>query len=149
MGIFDFRDPSKRKKQSTPISVECTATEIFLNNTSISFPTNYTVLKNILGEASRIEPIKNTNNKVYLWDDFGIYCSTANPDKMLMLLLVEDNRYGLGHQPLKNFEGNVSIDGKPMAENIQNVDIDRPYMIRSIIKEQKQVAIAIGWNPGV
>nr|WP_175609849.1 hypothetical protein [Zobellia uliginosa] len=66
-----------------------------------------------------------------------------------MLLLVEDNRYGLGHQPLKNFKGKVSIDGKPMAENIQNVDIDRPYMIRSIIKEQKQVAIAIGWNPGV
>ncbi|MDO6820903.1 hypothetical protein [Zobellia sp. 1_MG-2023] len=149
MGIFDFRDPSKRKKKSIPISVECTATEIFINNTSITFPTNYTVLKNILGEASRIEPIKNTNNNVYLWDDFGIYCSTANPDKMLMLLLVEDNRYGLGHQPLKNFEGNVSIDGNPMAENIQNVDINRPYMIRSIIKEQKQVAIAIGWNPGV
>ncbi|MUH34620.1 hypothetical protein D9O36_02095 [Zobellia amurskyensis] len=149
MGIFDFRDPSKRKKKNTSITVECTATEIFLNNTSITFPTNYTVLKNILGEASRIEPIKNTNNNVYLWDDIGIYCSTANPDKMLMLLLVEDNRYGLGHQPLKNFEGNVLIDGKPIAENIQNVDVNRPYMIRSIIKEKKQVAIAIGWNPGV
>ncbi len=149
MGIFDFRDPSKRKKKNPSIAVECTATEIFLNNTSITFPTNYTVLKNILGEASRIEPIKNTNNNVYLWDDIGIYCSTANPDKMLMLLLVEDNRYGLGHQPLKNFEGNVLIDGKPIAENIQNVDVNRPYMIRSIIKEKKQVAIAIGWNPGV
>jgi len=86
---------------------------------------------------------------VYLWDELGIYCSTPDPEKMLMLLLVEDNRYGLGHQPLANFTGDVTIDGKPMQETIQNVDTDRPYMIRSIIKEKKQVAIALGWNPGV
>lgn len=149
MGIFDFRDPSKRKKKSDTVTIECNTKEIFLNNTLISFPTNYTVLKNLLGEASRIEPIKQTKNNVYLWDDLGIYCSTPDPEKMLMLLLVEDNRYGLGHQPFKNFTGDVIIDGKPMQESIQNVDTDRPYMIRSIIKEKKQVAIALGWNPGV
>ena len=66
-----------------------------------------------------------------------------------MLLLVEDNRYGLGHQPLKNFTGDILIDGEPIENNIQNVDVDRPYMIRSIIKENKQVAVALGWNPGV
>ncbi|MDO6471756.1 hypothetical protein [Maribacter sp. 1_MG-2023] len=149
MGIFDFRDASKRKKKSDKITLECSPKEIHLNNVLISFPTNYTVLKSILGEASRIEPIKQTKNNVYLWDDLGIYCSTPNPEKMLMLLLVEDNRYGLGHQPLTNFKGIVTIDGEPIAESIQNVDVDRPYMLRSIIKEDKQVAIALGWNPGV
>jgi hypothetical protein len=67
---------------------------------------------------------------------------------MLMLLLVEDNRYGLGHQPKNNFTGTILIDGKPIDTAINDVGMDRPYMIRSIIKEKKQVAIAIGWNPG-
>jgi hypothetical protein len=149
MGIFDFRDASKRKKKSETVTLECNPKEVLLNNELISFPTNYTILKSILGEASRIEPIKQTKNNVYLWDDLGIYCSTANPEKMLMLLLVEDNRYGLGHQPLTNFKGIVTIDGESIAESIQNVDVDRPYMLRSIIKDDKQVAIAIGWNPSI
>jgi hypothetical protein len=149
MGIFDFRDPNKRNKKRDAIIIKCDLKEIYINNVAISFPTNYTTLKNILGEATRIEPIKQTKNNVYLWDDLGIYCSTNDPEKMLMLLLVEDNRYGLGHQPKKNFTGTVLIDDKPMIDTIQNVDIDRPYMIRSVIKEDKQVAIAIGWNPSV
>jgi hypothetical protein len=106
-------------------------------------------MKEVLGDASRIEPIKQTKNNVYLWDDLGIYCSTADAQKMLMILLVEDNRYGLGHQPKSNFTGVVTIDGKPIAENIQNVSHDRPYIIRSISKENIQVAIALGWNPGM
>lgn len=149
MGIFDFRDPNKRKKKRETIHIKCDFTEIHINDVLVSFPTNYTTLKNILGEASRIEPINQTKNNVYLWDDLGIYCSTNNPEKMLMLLFVEDNRYGLGHQPLNNFTGNIMVDGEAMENTIQNVDIDRPYMIRSIIKEDKQVAIALGWNPGV
>ncbi|WP_346882534.1 hypothetical protein [uncultured Algibacter sp.] len=149
MGIFDFRDPSKRKVKRDTIIVKCDIKEIYINNTLISFPTNYTNLKNILGEATRIEPIKQTKNKVYLWDDIGIYCSTNNPEKMLMLLLVEDNRYGLGHQPKTNFKGDILIDGEPMKNTLQNVDVDRPYMLRSIIKENKQVAVALGWNPDV
>jgi len=149
MGIFDFRDPNKRKKKRDTIIIRCDPKEIRINNTTISFPTNYTVLKNILGKATRIEPIKQTKNKVYLWDDLGIYCSTADPEKMLMLLLVEDNRYGLGHQPLKNFTGTVLIDGESIENTIQNVGEGRPYIIRSIIKEKKQVAIALGWNPDI
>ncbi len=149
MGIFDFRDPSKRKKKTQAIIIQCDPDEIRINNNSIQFPTNYTALKNIFGEATRIEPIKGTKNNVYLWDDLGIYCSTPDPEKMLMLLLVEDNRYGLGHQPLKNFTGTVLIDGDSLENNIQNVNEDRPYMIRSIIKEKNRVAIAVGWNPGI
>lgn len=149
MGIFDFRNPNKRKKERETVIIKCDSKEIHINNVTISFPTNYTTLKNILGEATRIEPTKQTKNKVYLWDDLGIYCSTNDPEKMLMLLLVEDNRYGLGHQPLNNFTGDILIDGKPIENSIQNVDVDRPYMIRSIIKENKQVAVALGWNPGV
>lgn len=148
MGIFDFRDPNKRKKKKETVSIQCDLEIIHINGISISFPTNYTALKNILGEASRIEPIKQTNNKVYLWDELGIYCSTNDPEKMLMLLLVEDNRYGLGHQPLKNFTGNITIDGAPLENAIQNVNDDRPYMIRSIIKDHTRVAVALGWNPG-
>lgn len=149
MGLFDFRDVSKRKKKSDTMTITCTPKEIFLNDISISFPTNYSFIKGILGEASRIEHTKQSKNKVYLWDELGIYCSTADAEKMLMLLLVEDNRYGLGHQPKKNFTGIVTIDGEPLADTIQNVSEDRPYMIRSIIKETKQVAVALGWNPGV
>lgn len=148
MGIFDFRDPNKRKKKRENITIDCNENEIRINNSSVSFPTTYAILKNILGEADRIEPIKNTKNNVYLWDNHGIYCSTANPDKMLMLLLVEDNKYGLGHQPKNNFKGTVFVDNKPIADNLQNVFSDRPYMLRSIIKDDKQVAIALGWNPG-
>ena len=102
MGIFDFRDPNKRKKKKISVSIQCDAKEVCINKKSVKFPTNYATLKNILGEATRIENLKQTKNKVYLWDDLGIYCSTADPDKMLMLLLVEDNRYGLGHQPKKS-----------------------------------------------
>jgi len=149
MGIFDFRDINKRKKKNDTIIIQCDPNEVHINNTVISFPTTYSILKNIIGEASRIEAVKQTKTKVYLWDDLGIYCSTADPEKMLMLLLVEDNRYGLGHQPLNNFTGNVFIDGEPMVKTIQNVHEDRPYMIRSIIKDHKQVAIALGWNPSV
>ncbi|APQ16752.1 DUF7738 domain-containing protein [Maribacter hydrothermalis] len=149
MGLFDFRDVNKRKKKKDRVIIACTPSGILINDTPISFPTNYTILKNILGEASRIEPIKQTKNNVYLWDDLGIYCSTADAQKMLMILLVEDNRYGLGHQPKSNFTGIVTIDDKPIAENIQNVSQDRPYMIRSINKENNQVAIALGWNPGI
>ncbi|MET7030529.1 hypothetical protein ABXZ32_14060 [Sediminicola luteus] len=93
--------------------------------------------------------MKQSKSKVYLWDDLGIYCSTNDPEKMLMLLLVEDNRYGLGHQPKKNFTGLVLIDGESIENTLQNVEADRPYMLRSIIKENKQVAIALGWNPGI
>lgn len=149
MGIFDFRDPSKRKVKRDTIIIKCDLKEVYINNTPIRFPTNYTTLKSILGEATRIEPIKQTKNKVYLWDDLGIYCSSNDPEKMLMLLLVEDNRYGLGHQPKTNFIGAILIDGEPMENTLQNVDVDRPYMLRSIIKENKQVAVALGWNPGV
>ena len=67
---------------------------------------------------------------------------------MLMLLLVEDNRYGLGHQPKKNFSGTVSIDGKSLDQGIAGVNEDRPYMIRAINKDNKRVAVALGWNPG-
>jgi hypothetical protein len=149
MAIFDFRDPNKRKEKANTIRIQCDLKEIRINNTSISFPTNYTTLQSIFGDATRIEPIKQTKNKVYLWDHLGIYCSSADPEKMLMLLLVEDTRYGLGHQPKNNFMGTVEIDGEDISTSLKNVDIDRPYMIRSIIKEKKQVAIALGWNPGV
>lgn len=148
MGLFDFRDVNKRKRKKETITIACTSNAIFINYMPISFPTNYSLLKEILGEASRIEPIKQTQNKVYLWDDLGIYCSTADSEKMLMLLLVEDNRYGLGHQPNSNFSGIVTIDGGAMADKLQNVTQDRPYIIRSIVKDNKQVAIALGWNPG-
>jgi len=149
MGIFDFRDPNKRKKKTSTLVIACDLKEIRINNAPISFPTNYTTLKSILGEASRIEPIKQTKSNVYLWDDIGIYCSTADPEKMLMLLLVEDNRYGLGHQPKSSFVGDVKIDGVDISTNLNSVGNDRPYIIRSIIKDNKQVAIALGWNPGV
>lgn len=149
MGLFDFRDINKRKKRGNPIVIHCDHNEIRFNDTTVSFPTNYSVLKNILGEATRIEPMKQSKSKVYLWDDLGIYCSTNDPEKMLMLLLVEDNRYGLGHQPKKNFTGMVLIDGESIENTLQNVEADRPYMLRSIIKENKQVAIALGWNPGI
>ena len=149
MGIFDFRNPSKRKKRGNEVSIQCDPKEILVNTTVISFPTTYEVLKTVFGEASRIEPITQTKNKVYLWDDLGIYCSSDNPEKMLMLLLVLDNRYGLGHQPTKNFTGNVLIDGQDIDISLKNVGTDRPYIIRSIIKETTQVAIALGWNPGI
>ncbi|MEP0266634.1 hypothetical protein [Dokdonia sp.] len=147
MGIFDFRDPNKRRKKIATITVHCNLNEVSINTTTINFPTNYTTLKEILGDATRIEAIKHTNNSVYLWDELGIYCSTTSPEKMLMLLLVVDNRYGLGYQPKNNFKGTVLIDGKPLESTIQDVGADRPYMIRSISKENKQVAIALGWNP--
>ena len=102
-----------------------------------------------MGDATRIEPVMQTKNSVYLWDELGIYCSSADPEKMLMLILVEDNRYGLGHQPKSNFTGTVLIDGEPMDTTLENVGNDRPYIIRSVIKDKKQVAIAIGWNPGI
>lgn len=146
MGIFDWRNPNNRKKKT--VSISCDVKSVHINNTLINFPTNYDTLKNILGAADRIEAIKQTNNKVYLWDDLGIYCSTNNPEKMLMLLLVEDNRYGLGHQPKDNFTGIISIDGKPLEQAIQNVNEDRPYMIRAINKDNERVAVALGWNPG-
>jgi hypothetical protein len=149
MGIFDFRDPNKRRKEKGTVIIKCDPKGIRINNSSISFPTNYNILKTIFGDATRIEPINQTKNKVYLWDDLGIYCSSPDPEKMLMLLLVEDNRYGLGHQPKNNFTGTVQIDGEDMNTTLKNVDIDRPYIIRSVIKENKQVAIALGWNPGV
>lgn len=149
MGIFDFRDPNKRRKEKGTVIIKCDPKGIRINNSSISFPTNYNILKTIFGDATRIEPINQTKNKVYLWDDLGIYCSSPDPEKMLMLLLVEDNRYGLGHQPKNNFTGTVQIDGEDMNTTLKNVDNDRPYIIRSVIKENKQVAIALGWNPGV
>lgn len=149
MGLFDFRDVNKRKKKREIILVKCDALEVRINTTLVSFPTTYNVLTSILGEATRVEPVKQSKNKIYLWDDDGIYCSSTDPEKMLMLLLVQDNRYGIGHQPKNNFTGEVWIDGEPMADTIQQVSVDRPYMIRSIIKEDKQVTIALGWNPGI
>ncbi len=149
MGIFDFRNPNKRKVQTDTIRIQCTPKELRINESLISFPTNYTALRAILGDATRIEPIKNTKNNVYLWDEWGIYCSSPDPEKMLMLLLVIDARYGLGHQPVKNFVGSVRIDGQDIATSLKNVGHERPYMIRSIHKENKQVAIALGWNPRV
>ncbi len=149
MGIFDFRDPNKRKKKTSVLTIECSLLEIRINNLPISFPTNYTTLKAIIGEATRIEPIKQTKSNVYLWDDLGIYCSCPDPEKMLMLLLVQDNRYGLGHQPKSNFTGDIQIDGKDISISLNDVGDDRPYMIRSIVKDENQVAIALGWNPGV
>lgn len=148
MGLFDFRDLSKRKKKGT-ITIECEPDGVRINSSSISFPTSYKTLKNILGDATRVEPINQTNSKVYIWDELGIYCSSNNPDKMLMLLLVEDNSYGLGHQPKNNFTGTVLIDGEAMDISLEKVSNDRPYIIRSVIKEKKQVAIALGWNPGI
>ena len=149
MGIFDFRDPNKRKKKTATISIQCNCNEVSINNTVINFPTNYSVLKNILGEASRIEAIKYSKNSVYLWDELGIYCSTINPEKMLMLLLVIDNRYGLGFQPKNNFTGQVLLDGKFLESEIQCEDIDRPYIVKSINKDNKQVAIILGWKPNI
>lgn len=149
MGIFDFRDLNKRKQKETTIHIQCDNQNIYINNHVIGFPTTYAKLKNILGEATRIEQIKQSKNQVYLWDDIGIYCATADPERMLMLLLVSDNRYGLGHQPINNFTGTVLVDGEQLENSLENVGIDRPYILRSIIKENKQVAIAIGWNPQI
>ncbi|MDX1327868.1 MAG: hypothetical protein R3299_09180 [Arenibacter sp.] len=147
MGIFDFRDLSKRKKKKETIVIECDSETIRIQGARIQFPTNYDALEAIIGKPNRVESVRNSKNKVFLWDDLGIYCSTATPENMLMILLVEDNRYGLGHQPLNNFQGTVIIDGEPIKDSIQNVSGDRPYIIRSIIKDQNQVAIALGWNP--
>lgn len=148
MGLFDWRDPNKRKIKKEIVEIKCDVEKIYINNQAISFPTTYEYIKKILGEASRIESIKQTKNSVYLWDDLGIYCSTNDPEKMLMLLLVEDNRYGLGHQPKKNFTGTLFIDGESLELNFEKINDDRPYMIRAIYKDDKRVAIALGWNPG-
>ncbi len=147
MGIFDFRDLSKRINKENRIVIECDSNTIRINGAELEFPTNYHAMEGILGKPDRIETVRNSKNKVYLWDTHGVYCSTATPDHMLMILLVEDNRYGLGHQPKSNFKGRVLIDGTPISEAIQHVGGDRPYMVRSIIKDQNQVAIALGWNP--
>jgi len=83
MGIFDFRDPNKRKKaaKGMNIHIQCDPNEIRINDVIISFPTNYGVLKDVLGNATRIEPINQTKNNVYLWDDLGIYCSSPDSEK--------------------------------------------------------------------
>ncbi len=148
MGIFDWRNPKNRKKNRS-ITVQCNPGEVLINGIEISFPTNYGELTGILGDASRIEPIQQSNNEVYLWDELGIYCSTNDPEKMLMLLFVEDNRYGLGHQPQKNYTGDFFVDEGSIEAHIGNVGLDRPYMLRSIIKEGKRVAVALGWNPSI
>ncbi|MDN6310268.1 MAG: DUF7738 domain-containing protein [Flavobacteriaceae bacterium] len=144
MGIFDFRNPDKRKKKTT--TLECDPHKIRINKTVIQFPTTYAVLKDILGEASRIEPLNQTENNVYLWDDLGIYCSTPDPENVLMLMLIKDNGYDLGNQPKKNFTGNVFVDDKAIDNNLPYIAPDRPYIMRAIEKDNKLVAIAVGWN---
>lgn len=146
MGIFDFRDSNKRNKKKNNIQIACDSEEIRVNNTPISFPTTYDILKDIIGEATRIEPFKQTGIKVYLWDDLGIYCSMPDPEHILMLMLIKDNSYDLGHQPRKNFNSELMIDGKKVTDEFPNINPDRPYIVRGLIKEQKLVAIAIGWN---
>lgn len=68
-----------------------------------------------------------------------------------MLLLVIDNQYGLGSQPKNNFTGKVLLDGAFLENETQCVDIDRPYtyIIRSISKDNKQVAIILGWKSNI
>ena len=149
MGLFDFRDPTKRNKTKQHIQIECDAKDIRINDSTITFPTSYTILIEILGEASRIEPFKETGIKVYLWDELGIYCSMPDPENILMLMLIKDNGYDLGHQPRKNFTSALRIDGLEVTDEFPNVNPDRPYIVRALIKEQKLLAIAIGWNSKV
>lgn len=149
MGIFDFRDPSKRKKKKQSISIACDAKEVRINDSVVNFPTSYTHLTEILGEANRIVPFKQTGIKVYLWDDLGIYCSMPDPDNILMLMLILDNTHDLGHQPHKNFSSDLIIDGVVVENDLPNINQDRPYIVKSIKKGLKVVAIAIGWNSRV
>lgn len=149
MGIFDFRDPSKRKKKKQSISIECDSKEVRINGTVVSFPTSYTNLQEILGEANRIVPFKQTGIDVYLWDDLGIYCSMPDPNNILMLMLILDNAHDLGHQPRKNFTSDLIIDGVVVENDLPNINQDRPYIVKSIKKGLKVVAIAIGWNSRV
>lgn len=150
MGIFDFRDPSKKKKKKKgSINIACDAKEVRINDTIVSFPTTYTNLQEVLGEASRIVPFKQTGSSVYLWDHLGIYCSMPDPDNILMLMLILDNTHDLGHQPRKNFTSDLIIDGVVVENDLPNINQDRPYIVKSIKKGLKVVAIAIGWNSRV
>lgn len=146
MGIFDFRDFTKRHKKKKQIQIDCDPLEVKINGMILAFPTTYSVLKELIGEASRIEPFKQTGIDVYLWDELGVYCSMPDPNNILMLMLIKDNSYDLGHQPRKNFIGPLTIDGKMVNEEFPNIPPDRPYIVRGLIKENKLVAIAIGWN---
>lgn len=145
MGIFDFRNPKKKKKKK--IIFECQPDKILINETPIKFPTSYDTLKEIFGEASRIDPLKQTTNDVYLWDELGIYCSTPDPDNVLMLMIIKDNSHDLGNQPKRNFTGSVLLDQNEIENFLPKIDQDRPYILRSIDKDDKLVALAIGWNP--
>ncbi|MGO3182133.1 MAG: DUF7738 domain-containing protein [Aequorivita sp.] len=146
MGIFDFRDPSKRKTKQKSIRIQCDPKEVRINETTINFPTSYATLKKVFGEASRIEPFKQTGIKVYLWDDLGIYCSAPDPDNILMLMLILDNGYDLGHQPKSNFTNDLVVDGVAVVDDLPNVKPDRTNIVRALYKENKLVAVAIGWN---
>lgn len=146
MGLFDFRDIKKRHKKKETINIVCNADEVRINDTIVTFPTSYSILKELIGEASRIEPFKQTGINVYLWDELGVYCSMPDPEHILMLMLIKDNGYDLGHQPRKNFNSHLLIDGKVVTDEFPNINPNRPYIVRGLIKGQKLVAIAIGWN---
>ena len=135
------------KNESHQLVINCGRETIHINEFGIVFPTSLKTLEGILGKSSRREVVGRTNARVYLWDHLGIYCSSPNPDNLLMLMLVLNNEFGLGHQPKYNFKGSILIDGKPFEKNTDKITSKRPYIFRSIFKNNLLVAIALGWNP--
>lgn len=151
MGIFNFRKPKKasiKKQEKTrpSVHINCDKNGIQINKDRLEFPTTYDRLIEILGEANRIEDFKNTSIKVYLWDDLGIYCSAPDPNNILMMMLIKDNSYDLGHQPKQNFTSTLIVDGNEVGDEFVFIPSERPYIIRGLVRESKLAAVAIGWN---
>jgi len=103
-----------KKKKAKPIVIKCSTNEVTINDKSISFPTDYSTLTQILGKPSR--EIKKSN--IYLmWDDYGIFYGSNDLNNVLSIKFFQNKKDTSEYNTKKQFSGSLFLDDEDITNS--------------------------------
>ncbi|ALU75377.1 hypothetical protein [Tenacibaculum finnmarkense] len=105
-----------KKKKAEKIIIKCDIDFITINETPITFPTNYTTLVAILGKPER--ELQTTNHYLF-WDIHGIYCSYTNSNHILSINAYQYTNNNIKTKNIyttkKLFKGELYLNNQPIT----------------------------------
>ncbi|MBC9797136.1 DUF6892 domain-containing protein [Sinomicrobium weinanense] len=133
-------------KKAEPADIDYKEGAFYINGVAVSFPTSATVLYKALGKPSRSGKTRTTKTTIDCWDKLGIYADYANASHILYILLITNKHNGIQMQPKRFYNGEITVEGKPFAQQGKRSLSLGPHEIGQLVKDGKTLGYYIGWN---
>ncbi len=103
-----------RKKKVIDLVIKCDTDVIIINDKSITFPSDYDTLINVLGKPDR--ELEKTNHYM-IWDKHGVFCGYTDRGNILSINVYQNKQDKSEYNTKKQFKGKLLLNDEEITNN--------------------------------